>query len=72
VVGVKGGRTRWVIAGLLLLTVVALVGCGASGPTRSQYSLGSQTTPPGTYTVQVVASTDTVQHSLPLTLIVQQ
>jgi uncharacterized repeat protein (TIGR01451 family) len=63
----KEGIARWtVVAVLLACSVIGLHGC--AGASKNFQNLG---TPPGTYTVTVTATSGTVQHSAPVTLIVQ-
>jgi hypothetical protein len=63
----KKGIAGWMVLVILLTcSVIGLPGC--AGPSKNFQNLG---TPPGTYMITVTASSGTVQHSAPVTLIVQ-
>ena len=60
-------RPAWTFTAVLLLfSDIGLYGC--AGASKNFQTLG---TPPGTYTVTVTATSGSVQHSAPVTLIVQ-
>ena len=61
------GKSRRHVAAAVIFMLLLLVGCGGTG--RS--SVVSNTTPPGTYNLSVVATSGTLQHVTKLTLIVQ-
>jgi len=67
-IGFRKGRGKrgWVLAVALLCGGLGLYGC--AGGQRNFQNLG---TTPGTYTVTVTATSGAVQHSAPVTLIVQ-
>ncbi len=61
------GKSRRHVAAAVIFMLLLLVGCGGTG--RSP--VVSNTTPPGTYNLSVVATSGTLQHVTKLTLIVQ-
>ena len=61
------GKSRRHVGALVIVMLLLLVGCGRSG--RSP--VASNTTPPGTYNLSVVATSGALQHVTKLTLIVQ-
>ncbi len=66
-------RALFLVALLAVVTCAGLVGCTSSGGGTGSAPPGSQSgasTPAGTYTVQVTASSTGVQHSVTLTLTV--
>lgn len=61
----------WILMILLVLTaVMGGLGCSGSGGGSGGTVAVHNNTPPGTYTVQVTASSSKVQHSVTLTLVV--
>jgi hypothetical protein len=57
------------VAAIAMIMILFLAGCGATGAGVRQSP--SNTTPPGTYSLTVVATSGTLQHAATLTLIVQ-
>jgi len=72
---VMGASVRRRIRAYIGVAVVSmpllLVGCGAGGTGTTQSPYASNTTPPGTYVLNVMATSGNLQHKTELTLVVQ-
>jgi len=55
----------------VLVVLLLLVGCGGTSAGAPKSPAASRTTPPGTYSLSVVAGSGTLQHGAKLTLIVR-
>jgi len=62
----REGQLVLVVIGFLLCSVASQLGCGGAGPRTT----GTSGTPPGTYSIKVVAGSGASQHTTALTLTV--
>jgi hypothetical protein len=60
---------RWAVAAVALLLLLLFISCGG-GLQGGGGGSGSPGTPPGTYTITITATSDSVTHSTPLSLTV--